>query len=59
MRNIYNVELHDVYSLPNIVQVIKSRRTRNVVRMRERRGVYRGFVGKPEEKRPLRRPRCR
>jgi hypothetical protein len=25
----------------------------------ERRGVYRGFVGKPEGKRPMGRPRCR
>jgi len=47
---------------PNIVQVVKSRRmrwVRHVGRMRERRGVYRVLVGKPEGKRPLRRPRPR
>jgi hypothetical protein len=56
------VELHDVYSSPNIVRVVKSRRMRwawNVARMSGRRDVYRGFVGKPERKRPLRRPRFR
>jgi len=30
-----------------------------VAAMGEGRGVYRVFVGKPEEKRPLGRPRCR
>jgi len=47
---------------PNIVRVIKSRRMRwagHVARMRERRGVYRVLVGKPEGKRPLGRPRRR
>jgi hypothetical protein len=42
--------------------VIKSRRIRwpgHVARIGERRGMYRGFMGKPEEKRPLRRPRSR
>jgi hypothetical protein len=61
-RKLYNEELNDLYSSPNIVRVIKSRRMRwagHVVRMGERRGVYRVLVRKPEEKRPLERPRCR
>ena len=55
-------ELSDLYSSPNIVRVIKSRRRRwagHVARMGEERGVYRVLVGKPEGKRPLRRPRRR
>jgi hypothetical protein len=58
----YNDELHDLYSSPNIVRVIKSRRMRwggYVARMGEGRGVYRVLVGKPEGKRPLGRPRRR
>jgi len=54
-------ELNGLYSSPNIVQVIKSRRMRwagHVARMGER-GVYRVSVGKPEGRRPLGRPRCR
>ena len=54
--------LNDLYSSPNIVRVIKSRRTRwaeNMARMGEDRGVYRVLLGKPEGKRPLGRPRCR
>jgi len=49
-----------LYSTPNIVRVIKSRRMRwagHVARMGEERGVYRVLVGKPEGKRPMRRPR--
>jgi hypothetical protein len=55
-------ELNDLYSLPNIVRVVKSRRTRwagHVVRMGEDRGVHRVLVGKPEGERPLGRPRRR
>jgi hypothetical protein len=57
-----NEELNGLYSLPNIVLVIKSRRLRwagHVVRMGEGRGVERVLVGKPEGKRPLGRPRRR
>ena len=61
-RKLHNEELYDLYSSSNIVRMIKSRRMRrtgNVARMGERRGVYRGLVGIPEGKRPLGRPRCR
>jgi hypothetical protein len=52
-RKLHNEELHDLYSSPNFVWVIKSRRMRwagHVVRMVEERGVYRGLVGKLEGK---------
>jgi hypothetical protein len=55
-RKLHNEELNDLYSLPNIVRVIKSRRMRragHVARMGEDRGVHRVLVGKPEGKRPL------
>ena len=58
----YHEELNNLYSSPNIVQVIKSRRmrwARHVARIWERRGIYRILVGKPEGKRPLGRPRRR
>ena len=61
-RKLYNEELSDLYSLPSIVQVVKSRRMRwagHVARMGEGRGVHRVPVGKPEGKRPLGRPRRR
>ena len=50
-RKLHNKELSDLYSLPNIVQVVKSRIMRwegHVARMGERRGVHRVLVGKPE-----------
>jgi hypothetical protein len=61
-RKLHNDELHNLYSSPNIVRVIKSRRMRwagHVAHMGEGRGVYRVLVGCPEGKRPLGRPRCR
>jgi hypothetical protein len=61
-RRLHNEELNDLYSSPNIVRVIKSRRMRwaeHVARMDERRGAYRVLVGRPEGRRPLRRPRRR
>jgi hypothetical protein len=61
-KKLYNEELNDLYSLPNIVRVVKSRRMRqegHVARMREERGVHRVLVGKPEGKRPMGRPRQR
>ena len=57
-----NEELNDLYSLPNIVRVVKSRRMRwagHVARMGEERGVHGVLVGKPEGKRSLGRPRRR
>jgi hypothetical protein len=59
-RKLHNDELHSLYSSPNIVKVIESRRMRwvgHVERMGEGRGVYRVLVGRPEGKRPLVRPR--
>ena len=56
------MEMNDLYSLPNIVRVVKSRRMRwaeHAARMGEDRGVHRVLVGKPEGKRPLGRPRRR
>jgi len=50
-RRLYNEELSDLYSSPNIARVIKSRRMRwagHVARMGEERGLYRVLVGKPE-----------
>ena len=61
-KKLHNEELCDLYSSPNIVRVIKSRRMRwagHVASMEERRGVYRVLVGKPEGKRPPGRPRHR
>jgi hypothetical protein len=57
-----NKELHDLYSSPSIIRIIKSRRMRwtgNVARMGEKRNAYRLLVRKPEGKRPLGRPRRR
>jgi hypothetical protein len=62
LRKLHNEELNDLYSLPNIVRAVKSRRMRwvgHVARMGEDRGVHRVLVRKPEEKRPLGRPRRR
>jgi len=61
-RRLHNEELNYLYSSPNILWVIKSRRMRcagHVARMGEERGVYRVLVGKLERKRPLGRPRRR
>jgi len=61
-RKLRNEELSDLYSLPNIVRVVKSRSMRwagHVARMGQERGVYRVLVAKPEGKRPLGRPRRR
>jgi hypothetical protein len=54
-RKLHNDELHSLYSSPNIVRVIKSRRMRAgyVTLMGEGRGVYRVLVGRSEGKRPL------
>jgi hypothetical protein len=55
-------KLHNLYSSPNIIKQIKSRRMMwagHVARMGEERNVYRVLMGKPEGKRPLGRPRRR
>jgi hypothetical protein len=60
-RKLHN-EFHSLYSSPNIVRVIKSRKMRwagHAARMGEGRGVYRVFVGRPEGRRPLGRSRRR
>jgi hypothetical protein len=61
-RKLHNEELHDLYSSPSIIRIIKSKRMRwagHVVRMGENRNAYRLLVGKPEGKRLLGRPRRR
>jgi hypothetical protein len=61
-RKLHNEELHNLYSSPNIVIMMKSRRKRGtwyVARMGVKRNTCRILVGKPEGKRPLGRPRRR
>jgi hypothetical protein len=57
-RRLYNEVLHKLYTSPNIIKVIKSRRMRwigHVAHMEEMRNAYNILVGKHEGKRP----RCR
>jgi hypothetical protein len=61
-RKLHNYELHNFYSSPSIIRMIKSRRMRwtgHVVGIGEKRNAYTLPVGKPEGKRPLRRKRRR
>jgi hypothetical protein len=61
-RKLHNEELHDLYSSPSIIRIIKSKRMRlagHVARMGEKRNAYRLLVGKPERRRALRKPRRR
>jgi hypothetical protein len=58
-RKLHNKELHDLYSSPSIIRIIKSRRIRwagHLAPMGEKRNSYRLLVERPEEKRPLGRP---
>ena len=53
LRKLHNEELNDLYTSPNIVRMIKSRRMRwagHVARVEEERGVHKVLVGKPEGK---------
>ena len=55
-RKLHNAELHALYSSPNIIRNLKSRRLRwagHTARMEQFRNAYRVLVGKPENKRPL------
>jgi hypothetical protein len=59
-RKLHKEKLHNLYSTPNIIRMIKSMRMRwegNVARMGTKRNAYRILVGKPEGKRPQGRPR--
>ncbi|KAJ4442509.1 hypothetical protein ANN_04096 [Periplaneta americana] len=61
-RKLHNTELHALYSSPDIIRNIKSRRFRwagHVAHMDESRNAYRVLVGRPEGKRLLGRPRRR
>jgi hypothetical protein len=59
-RKLHNEKLHDLYSSPSIIRIIKSMRwAGHVARMGEKRNAYRLLVGKPEGKSPLGRPRRR
>jgi hypothetical protein len=61
-RKLHNEELRDLCSSPGIIRIMKARRMRwagHVVRLEEKRNVYRLLVEKPEGSRPLGRPRCR
>jgi hypothetical protein len=49
-RKLHNEELHDLYSSPSIIRIIKTRRmrwTRYVAQMGEKRNAYSLLVGKP------------
>jgi hypothetical protein len=55
-RKLHNEELHNLYSSPNNIRIIKSRRmiwAEHVARMGETRNAYMLLMGKPEGKRPL------
>jgi hypothetical protein len=61
-RKLHNGELHNLYTSPDIIRQIQSRRMRwagHVAQTGEGRNLYRVLVGKPEGKRPLGRPRRR
>jgi hypothetical protein len=61
-RKMHSGELHDLYSSPDIIRQIKSRRLRwvgHVAVLGEERKLYKILVGKPKGKGPLGRLRCR
>jgi hypothetical protein len=56
-RQLHNEELHNLYSSPSIIRLIKLRRmwwAGHVARMEEKRNVYRLVVGNPERKKTTR-----
>jgi hypothetical protein len=61
LETLHNEELHNLYSSPSIIRMMKRRMrwARHVVRIGERRNAHRILVGKPERKRPLESPRSR
>jgi hypothetical protein len=55
-RKLHNKELHNLYSSPSIIRIIKARRMRwagHVARMGDKKNAYRLLVGKPERRRTL------
>jgi hypothetical protein len=59
---LHSGELHNLYASPDIVKQIKSSRMRwagHMAHMAEGKNMYRVLVGKPEQKRPLEKPRHR
>jgi hypothetical protein len=61
-RKLHNEELHDLYSSPCAIRIMKSKRMRwagHAALMGEKRNACRLLLGKPEGKRPLGRPRRR
>jgi hypothetical protein len=61
-RKLHNEELHNLYSSPNIIRMIKSSRMRwagHVALLQKKRNAYRMLTGKPDGKRPLGSPRRR
>jgi hypothetical protein len=61
-RKLHNEDLHNLYSSPSIIRMIKSRRMRregHVARTGERKNAHGILVGKSEGKRPVGKQRCR
>jgi hypothetical protein len=59
-RKLHNEELHNLYSLPSIIRILKSKRMRwavHLAKIGEKRNAYSILMGKPERKRPLQKPR--
>jgi hypothetical protein len=61
-KKLHKEELHNLYSSPNIIRIVKSRRMRwagHIARMGKKRNAYRIWVGKPEGMRSVGRHRRR
>jgi hypothetical protein len=61
-KKLHSEGLRDLYSSPSIIRLFKSRRIRwvgHVAKIGEKRNDCRLLVGKPEQRRPLGRPRRR